>query len=130
MECIFSKLIYIEYNKTNIVKVVADAKDQALYFSRAKIPFQREDVSSQVVYYKHIGLYLYSDEALDKIAKFSPSTLEEVEKLEQLTFLFNGLKVQVKETQQEGIGIDFLEDLELAEKTLKESSPLNFDLIE
>lgn len=115
------KITEFEANKPNFVKVVSDAQDYALYFSRSKIPYQREDSSLQSVYYKHLGLYLYSDKALDKIAKFSPSILEEIEKLEQLTFLFNGLKVQVKETQQEGIGIDFLEDLELAEKSLKDS---------
>lgn len=113
-----------EADKPSFVKVVTDCKGQALYFSRAKIPFQRDQNGMQAVYYKHLGIYLYADKALDKIEKLTSSDLEEIEKLEQLTFLFNGLNVQVKETQQEGIGIDFLEDLQLAEKSLKKSDSL------
>jgi 3-deoxy-manno-octulosonate cytidylyltransferase (CMP-KDO synthetase) len=104
--------------KTNLVKVVTDLKGQALYFSRSKIPFIRDDEEMFTPYYKHIGLYLYTDKALEMIKSLQMSYLEKLEKLEQLTFLYNGLKIKVLETVFEGIGIDCEEDLYLAEESI------------
>ena len=99
-----------------IVKVVVDSQGQALYFSRAPIPFYRElcDLSEQEVY-KHIGIYAYSKESLYKIAALPSCLIEEAEKLEQLRFLYHGLKVRVHETRHETVGIDLLEHLFQAE---------------
>lgn len=99
-----------EIENPNIVKVVTDSKGQALYFSRSPIPYDRDSLNN-APYYKHIGIYAYKDKALRSIASFSPSPLECAEKLEQLRFLENGLKIQVHETTHETLGIDTLEDL-------------------
>lgn len=108
----------LEALKTNYVKVVDDKDGKALYFSRAPIPFIREHNEEYNPYYKHVGLYLYHDEAIKKISLLQPSELENIEKLEQLTFLYNGLKIRVLETIHEGKGIDFEQDLKDAENYL------------
>lgn len=100
----------------NCVKVVTDMHDTALYFSRAAIPFYREANESSNNYYQHIGLYLYQDHALERIAQLTPSLLETSEKLEQLTFLYNKMKIKVLETKLDGIGIDSPADLLRAEE--------------
>ena len=101
----------------HIAKVVCDAHGYALYFSRSVIPHYREPTANPIVY-KHIGLYAYTKEALEKIGTFPPCLLEEAEKLEQLRFLYHGLKILVSETEHEAMGIDLSEHLELAEKKL------------
>jgi 3-deoxy-manno-octulosonate cytidylyltransferase (CMP-KDO synthetase) len=108
-----------EATKATIVKVVTNKQDQALYFSRAMIPFIREEKEKLTPYYKHIGLYLYTDEALEQISNFNLTNLEQTEKLEQLTFLYHGMKIKAVETTYEGIGIDLEEDLARAENLLK-----------
>lgn len=102
-----------EIEDSNVVKVVVNAKEEALYFSRCPIPYCR-DIKKERSLYKHIGLYAYSSEALEKIACMPPCSLEETEMLEQLRFLYHGLKVQVFTTVHETIGIDLPEHLELA----------------
>jgi len=92
----------------NTVKVVTDPEGRALYFSRAPIPHHRDN---RGIYYKHIGIYAYTQEALAAIANLSPTPLELAEKLEQLRFLENGLTLQVHETKHETHGIDTPEDL-------------------
>lgn len=99
-----------EIEDPNIAKVVTDPMGGALYFSRSPIPYNREGVEG-IPIYKHIGIYAYRDEALRRIADYPPSQLEEIEKLEQLRYLENGLKMQVHETTYETIGIDVPEDL-------------------
>ena len=94
----------------NVVKVVTDAEDRALYFSRLPIPYDRDGLED-VTYYKHIGIYAYRAEALQQIASLSRSALETAEGLEQLRFLENGMTLQVHETSHETVGIDVPEDL-------------------
>ncbi|MCP5506625.1 MAG: 3-deoxy-manno-octulosonate cytidylyltransferase [Chlamydiales bacterium] len=94
----------------NVVKVVTDCQDRALYFSRSPIPYDR-DALEDITYYKHIGIYAYKNEALREISTLSPSALERAEGLEQLRFLENGLSIQVHETAHETLGIDVPEDL-------------------
>lgn len=94
----------------NVVKVVTDPSDRALYFSRSPIPYDRDGLED-VTYYKHIGIYAYRDVALKQIATLSPSILEKAEGLEQLRFLENGMSLQVHETAHETVGIDIPEDL-------------------
>ncbi|QVL57604.1 MAG: 3-deoxy-manno-octulosonate cytidylyltransferase [Simkaniaceae bacterium] len=99
-----------EIDDPNIVKVVTDYQDRALYFSRAPIPYDRDGLEN-ITYYKHIGIYAYTSEALKEISTFTPSRLELAEGLEQLRFLENGLDLQVHETAHESLGIDVPEDL-------------------
>lgn len=94
----------------NVVKVVTDCQDRALYFSRSPIPYDR-DALEDITYYKHIGIYAYTSDALKEISTLSPSPLELAEGLEQLRFLENGLSIQVHETAHETLGIDVPEDL-------------------
>ncbi len=94
----------------NVVKVVCDAQGRALYFSRSVIPHGGKK------FFKHVGIYAYSDRALQKISTLSPCALEMEERLEQLRFLYNGLSIQVHETDEEVIGIDTFEQLMVAEQ--------------
>jgi 3-deoxy-manno-octulosonate cytidylyltransferase (CMP-KDO synthetase) len=109
----------------NIAKVVCGAHDQALYFSRSPIPFFRDEkdinlLISKNVYFKHVGLYAYTQEALEKIAQFpKDNPLENAEKLEQLRFLAHGLRIKLHETDTEVMGIDTPQDLLRAEKFAK-----------
>ena len=101
----------------NNVKVVVNKFGEALYFSRNIIPFPR-DPSTEVSYYKHIGIYAYRKEALQQFTELPPSLLEETEKLEQLRYLENGFKIRLALTNIPTIGIDTPEDLERARKRL------------
>ncbi len=96
----------------NHVKVVTDNKDFALYFSRAAIPFIRDNAS--VKYYKHIGLYAYRKDTLMAFTKWPSGILENAEKLEQLRYLENGIRIKMMRTNESTIGIDTPEDLEQA----------------
>ena len=98
----------------NFVKVVTDKDSNAIYFSRSPIPFNRDNVS-EVVYYKHIGVYAFRPEALTAFVELPQGILEQVERLEQLRFLENGYKIKMVLTNYTGIGIDTHEDLKKAE---------------
>lgn len=102
-----------EIQNPNNVKVITDNKDFALYFSRSVIPFHRE-LSYDVKYYKHIGVYAFRKEALIKFSSLEMTPMEISEKLEQLRYLENGMKIKLVETDFVGIGIDTPEDLEKA----------------
>jgi len=104
-----------EIHSPHVVKVVSDAKGHALYFSRSPIPYQRDD-SQKKTFYKHIGIYAFSNQALKKMAHLSPCPLEKEEKLEQLRFLYHGMQIKVHETSKEVFGIDTKEELLLAER--------------
>lgn len=90
----------------NTVKVVTDEDNNALYFSRSPIPYGATSC------YKHVGLYAYTKEALQKIAAMKPHPLEISERLEQLRFLANGLKIKVHETVTDTVGVDTPADVE------------------
>lgn len=106
---------------SNVVKVVCDNNGFALYFSRSEIPFYRdESLFKNRIYYKHIGLYAYTTNALRQISYLNCSYLEEAESLEQLRFLHYGLSICVHETDSEIFGINTAEDLEKAERFYKE----------
>ena len=106
-----------EIRNPNNVKVITDNNGFALYFSRSVIPFQRE-LSYDVKYYKHIGVYAFRKEALLKFSSLEMTPLEISEKLEQLRYLENGMKIKMVETDFVGIGIDTPEDLEKAKKLI------------
>ena len=101
-----------EIANPNNVKVVVNCQNEALYFSRSVIPYQRADVG--VPYYKHIGIYAYRKAALQRFTELPPSVLEETEKLEQLRYLENGYKIRLALTNIPTIGIDTPDDLEKA----------------
>lgn len=106
-----------EIQNPNNVKVVTDNNGFALYFSRSMIPFHRE-LSYSVKYYKHIGVYAFRKEALIKFSSLEMTPMEISEKLEQLRYLENGMKIKMVETDFVGIGIDTPEDLEKAKKLI------------
>ncbi|MCC6282275.1 MAG: 3-deoxy-manno-octulosonate cytidylyltransferase [Saprospiraceae bacterium] len=99
----------------NIVKVVVSQTGEALYFSRYAIPFLRgaapENRLGQHTFYKHIGLYGFQRETLQRITALSPTPLERAESLEQLRWLEHGFRIAVRFTEMETIGVDTPEDL-------------------
>ena len=103
------------------VKVVMDARGFALYFSRSPIPFRRNTHSS-TIFYRHIGLYAFRAEVLQKFSALSPSMLEEAESLEQLRLLENGFRIQCITTLIDNPGVNTLEDLELVRSIIRASS--------
>jgi len=110
-----------ELNSPNSPKVVTDKEGYALYFSRHSIPYIRDPSTSIYKdFFKHVGMYAFRDRALAKLADLDPCPLEQAEQLEQLRFLFNGMRVRVHETQEEPFGVDLPEHLAKAEKMAKE----------
>ncbi len=105
-----------EATNPHIAKIVCDVRGFALYFSRSQIPFYRDVAEfNQKKFYKHVGLYAYTREALSKISTLQPCAIELAEQLEQLRFLYNNLRVRVHETEYEVFGIDLPEHLARAE---------------
>ncbi len=100
----------------NAVKVVTAADGRALYFSRATIPYDRDQINPD--YWKHIGLYAYRREALHRFAELPPSPLERTERLEQLRLLENSFNLYVAPTEHDTIGVDTEEDLHRVEALL------------
>lgn len=101
----------------NAVKVVTDKYGRALYFSRASIPYDRDDIKP--VYFKHLGFYAYRKPALDLYCSLPESSLEQSERLEQLRFIENGIAIHVAETAYDTIRVDSPEDLLKAEAILR-----------
>jgi len=110
----------------DVVKVVIDEDEHALYFSRSPIPYPREIVRQhgsleaafanepglKARFKKHTGLYVYRREFLLQFASWPPSALEQLESLEQLRALERGVKIKVVESCSASIGVDTAEDLE------------------
>jgi 3-deoxy-manno-octulosonate cytidylyltransferase (CMP-KDO synthetase) len=96
------------------VKVVVDRQGFALYFSRARIPYLRDDAPppSERPYLLHMGLYVYRRETLLTLAGLPPTPLEERERLEQLRALENGIRIRVAVTEHQSFGVDTPADLE------------------
>ena len=107
-----------EITDPHIVKVVLDSNSDALYFSRAPIPWDRDQLCC-IPCYRHIGLYAYTAKFLRDYIRMEPCELEKAEALEQLRVLYHGYKIKVGITEEElAIGIDTPEDLERAKKIL------------
>jgi 3-deoxy-manno-octulosonate cytidylyltransferase (CMP-KDO synthetase) len=103
-----------EADDPNLVKVVTDRDDIALYFSRAKIPYPRDH---HFEHYKgHLGIYGFTVNSLELFCSLPPAPLEHIEKLEQLRALYYGYKIAMAEVQTQSFGIDTQEDLERAIK--------------
>jgi 3-deoxy-manno-octulosonate cytidylyltransferase (CMP-KDO synthetase) len=111
----------------HVVKAVLDDDDFAVYFSRAPIPYHRDDwqdlnsikLSENVTVFKHIGIYAFKKEDLHKFTAMGQSGIERVEHLEQLRALNAGMKIKAKETIYETVGIDTPDDLKRAEEWLR-----------
>ena len=105
----------------NVVKVVIDRFNNALYFSRSPIPFEKGQPSK--IFYKHLGLYAYTKDFLFTFTNLPKSNLETAESLEQLRALENNYKIRTIETKFDTVGIDTPEDLERAKELLKRRTP-------
>ena len=101
----------------NNVKVVTDRSGYALYFSRSIVPYQR-DGKTNAEYFLHVGVYAYKKDALINFTRLPQSSLEKIEKLEQLRYLENDIKIKMAETDYNNIAIDTPEDLERAKSSL------------
>jgi 3-deoxy-manno-octulosonate cytidylyltransferase (CMP-KDO synthetase) len=110
-----------DIDNPNAVKLVAAADGRALYFSRSTIPFDR-DRTGFTGYHKHLGLYAYRKPALERFASLSPSALEQIERLEQLRLLENGIDIYVGDAQGDTIGVDTEDDLQRVEAILQNSA--------
>jgi len=110
-----------EAEKPSICKVVFDAEGQALYFSRFPVPFirERKKITNRIVFWRHIGLYLYRDKFLARFVAEPPCLLERAECLEQLRALHIGARIKVVQTSECGIGVDTPADIAAAEAVLK-----------
>jgi 3-deoxy-manno-octulosonate cytidylyltransferase (CMP-KDO synthetase) len=100
------------------VKVVTAIGGRALYFSRATIPFDRDN-QGFAGYRKHLGIYAYRKAALERFASLPPGNLERVERLEQLRLLENGIDIYVAAAPHDTIGVDTEEDFLRAEAELQ-----------
>ena len=106
----------------NIVKVVLDFDGNALYFSRAPIPWVRDRQSPvHAQHMKHLGLYAFRRAALLDFPTLPLGDLERIEQLEQLRWLENGYKIRVAETPHDSVSVDVPEDVALVEELLRQS---------
>lgn len=99
-----------EINNPNLVKCVVDNNGYALYFSRSKIPYERNE--NVATFYGHLGIYGYKRDALMKMTSLPQTPLEKTESLEQLRAIENGMKIKTSVVDFVPVGIDTAEDLE------------------
>ena len=104
----------------NIVKTVLDFEDNALYFSRAPIPWVRDSAhKTHARHLKHLGLYVFQRDALLEYPTLPQGELERLEQLEQLRWMENGWKIRVAEVEHDAVSVDVPEDVERVEKLLQ-----------
>lgn len=105
----------------NVVKAVLDFDGNALYFSRAPIPWVRDSQQKiHVNYWKHLGLYVFERNALLEYPTLPQGELEKIEQLEQLRWLENGWKIRVAEVAHDAVSVDVPEDVTRVERMLQE----------
>ena len=102
----------------NIVKVITDLNNDAIYFSRSIIPFLRNQ-SEELKYYRHLGLYAYKAGFLKEFTSWPKSLLEKTEGLEQLRALEHGIKIRVAETKSKTMGVDIPEQIRIVENMME-----------
>jgi 3-deoxy-manno-octulosonate cytidylyltransferase (CMP-KDO synthetase) len=109
-----------EMDNPNVVKVVLNHAHEAMYFSRAPIPFDRDGQSSQkIAHLRHLGIYAYRAEFLQAYNKLEPAPPEQAEALEQLRALWNGYRIAVHiASEAPPAGVDTPEDLERVRRLL------------
>ena len=120
-----------DLRNSSVVKVVTDARGEALYFSRAPIPFVRDDSRSHAVgglHYTHLGLYIYTKETLLRLAALPTSRLEDAEKLEQLRALDHGIRIRVWETKHASLRVDRPEDVTEVAERLQQYDTIRLEL--
>lgn len=111
-----------KYNNPNNVKVVCDREGMALYFSRSPIPHVRDEadrIAGHQEHWLHLGIYSFRRDFLLQYASLPQTTLEKLEKLEQLRVLEHGHKIAVVDTEYESIGVDTPEDFEMVRAILE-----------
>jgi len=114
MNSCYKRITNPEADDPNIVKVVTDHNDIALYFSRAKIPYPRDHHFDN--YKGHLGIYGFTMKSLQNFCALTEAPLEGIEKLEQLRALYHGYDIAMIEVKSESFGIDTPEDLQKALK--------------
>lgn len=97
----------------NLVKVILDAKSDAIYFSRSKIPYNR-DHHHDIQYFGHLGIYSFAKKSLNEFCSLGAAPLEHIEKLEQLRAIYNHKKIAMAIVESKSFGIDTEEDLKKA----------------
>ena len=107
-----------EVDNPNLVKCVTDKKGFALYFSRSKIPYERNQGIAK--FYGHLGIYGYKRHALESMTKQEQTMLEKAESLEQLRALENGMRIKTSIVSFVPVGIDTKDDLEKFRKIVSE----------
>ncbi|MDR1916089.1 MAG: 3-deoxy-manno-octulosonate cytidylyltransferase [Synergistaceae bacterium] len=105
-----------EIDRDSIVKMVFDTDYRAIYFSRSRIPYERNPGMYPVKYYKHIGPYAWRRDALFEFASCGQTPLEQAESLEMLRLLERGRTIRCIETEQDSVEIDTPDDVRLFEK--------------
>ncbi|MEG2724390.1 MAG: 3-deoxy-manno-octulosonate cytidylyltransferase, partial [Kiritimatiellia bacterium] len=107
-----------------VVKVVLREDDSALYFSRLPIPCHRDGASdlSSGLYWRHLGIYAYRGDFLNRLIHTPPCALEKTESLEQLRALWLGARIGVIKTTDEGVGVDTPADVPVVEALLRKRS--------
>jgi 3-deoxy-manno-octulosonate cytidylyltransferase (CMP-KDO synthetase) len=106
----------------NVVKTVLDFDDNALYFSRAPIPWVRDSAhKTHARHLKHLGLYVFQRDALLEYPTLPQGELERLEQLEQLRWMENGWKIRVAEVEHDAVSVDVAEDVERVEKLLSKT---------
>ena len=110
----------IDIDSINIL--ITDFNDNAIYFSRSVIPYERDKNNSRnIKYFKHVGIYGYTAKFLNELKNLKEGVLEKIESLEQLRFIENGYKIKVLETKSQVIGVDTQEDLKEVVKFITEN---------
>ena len=109
----YKEISEIEAEDPNLVKVIIDKNSYAIYFSRSKIPYNRDNQPH--TYKGHIGIYGFTKKSLDIFVSLK-GDLEHIEKLEQLRVIENGYKIKMIKVKTKSFGIDTKEDLEKARK--------------
>jgi len=112
-----------ELTSPHVVKAVLDNAGYAIYFSRSPIPYLRDDPEiekwhAHQLYYKHIGIYVFRREFLLQFTSWEESTLERIEKLEQLRIIEHGYKIKTVVTEYDSIPVDTIEDAERVRQIL------------
>ncbi|MBI1805936.1 MAG: 3-deoxy-manno-octulosonate cytidylyltransferase [Ignavibacteria bacterium] len=119
-----------ELRNPNIVKVVRDTDGNGIYFSRSPIPYLRDGVNidqwhTQHLYYKHIGLYVFRRDFLLKFASWQESTIEKIERLEQLRIIEHGYKIKTSVTTYDSVPVDAPEDVEKIGRLMQQHKPID-----
>ena len=112
----YKEISKLDAEDPNLVKVVIDSNADAIYFSRSKIPYNRDN--EPYTYFGHIGIYGFSKKSLDEFVKMK-GNLEHIEKLEQLRVIENGKKIAMIKVETKSFGIDTKDDLEKARKLIE-----------